>query len=127
MIRSTLKAGLVRLRRVASDVRRRQDPAPVHRPAPEPPRARADPAPPAPASSPPTEEAVRQVLEETIRPALQSDGGDIELVGLEGGEVRVRLRGACQGCPSAEITLRMGVEAFLKEEFPGVTRVVAVP
>lgn len=61
-----------------------------------------------------------------IRPMLQADGGDIELVGIEGGTVKVRLRGACAGCPGAAMTLRMGVERKLKEMVPEVQRVEAV-
>ena len=62
-----------------------------------------------------------------IRPYLQRDGGDIELVGVtEDGVVQVRLLGACHGCPGAQITLQAGVERTLKEEIPEVTKVVAV-
>mgnify|MGYP001297466818 CR=1 FL=1 len=50
------------------------------------------------------EEKVREVIEKEIRPALQMDGGDIELVGFEGNNVQVRLRGACSGCPGAAMT-----------------------
>ncbi|MCK5114078.1 MAG: NifU family protein [Phycisphaerae bacterium] len=65
---------------------------------------------------------------ETIRPLLQADGGDIELVGVdeETGKVSVRLQGACKGCPGAQMTLKMGVERKLKEEVPEVTEVIAV-
>lgn len=70
-------------------------------------------------------EKVEEALAE-IRPMLQADGGDIELVGIEGGTVKVRLRGACAGCPGAAMTLRMGVERKLKEMVPGVQRVEAV-
>jgi Fe-S cluster biogenesis protein NfuA len=63
-----------------------------------------------------------------IRPALRMDGGDIELVEVTGdGVVRVRLQGACVGCPSAAITLQAGVEATLKEQVPEVVRVENVP
>jgi len=63
-----------------------------------------------------------------IRPALRMDGGNIELVEVTpDGVVRVRLQGACVGCPSATITLRAGVEATLKEQVPEVTRVENVP
>ncbi len=61
-----------------------------------------------------------------IRPALQADGGDVELVGIEGGVVKVRLTGACGGCPMATITLKNGIEALLKEEIPSVERVESV-
>ncbi|MBI2447754.1 MAG: NifU family protein [Candidatus Omnitrophica bacterium] len=70
-------------------------------------------------------EKVEEALAE-IRPMLQADGGDIELVGIEGGTVKVRLRGACAGCPGAVMTLRMGVERKLKEMVPEVQRVEAV-
>jgi len=64
---------------------------------------------------------------ESIRPMLQNDGGDIELVGIdEDMTVRVRLQGACKGCPGAAMTLKMGVERLLKERIPEVKEVVAV-
>lgn len=69
---------------------------------------------------------VAEVIE-TIRPMLQNDGGDIELVGVdEDKTVRVRLRGACSGCPSAAMTLKMGVERLLQQKLPEVKEVVAV-
>jgi len=61
-----------------------------------------------------------------IRPALQADGGDVELVGVDGGTVKVRLRGACAGCPMATITLKAGIERLLKKDVPEVKEVVAV-
>ena len=70
-----------------------------------------------------------QVLEalKKVRPALQADGGDIELVSVEAdGVVKVRLRGACGSCPMSTMTLKMGVEKILKQEVPGVKEVVAV-
>lgn len=71
-------------------------------------------------------ERVIAVIEE-IRPCLQADGGDIELVEVEGdGTVKVRLRGACAGCPGAKMTLRNGVERKLKQDVPEVKQVVAV-
>ncbi|MDN3511116.1 MAG: NifU family protein [Candidatus Jettenia caeni] len=69
---------------------------------------------------------MREKVEEAlnhIRPALQADGGDIELVDIEGGIVKVRLRGACGTCPSALMTLKYGVEERLKEEIPEVESV----
>jgi Fe-S cluster biogenesis protein NfuA len=63
---------------------------------------------------------------QTIRPALQADGGDIELVAVEGNVVKVRLRGACGSCPMAAMTLKQGVEAHLKKLVPEVSRVEAV-
>lgn len=72
-------------------------------------------------------ERVAEIIEK-IRPYLQADGGDIELVAIneDTGVVSVRLQGACQGCPSAAMTLKMGVERHLKERVPEVTEVVAV-
>lgn len=62
-----------------------------------------------------------------IRPNLQADGGDIELVEVsEDGVVKVRLQGACHGCPSAAMTLKMGVERLLKTNIPEVKSVVNV-
>jgi Fe-S cluster biogenesis protein NfuA len=62
----------------------------------------------------------------TIRPALQADGGDVELVDVVGGVVKVRLKGACNGCPMAAMTLKGGIEAALKERIPAVERVESV-
>jgi len=71
-------------------------------------------------------ERVRTVID-AIRPAVQSDGGDLELVEVTGeGEVRIRFLGACVGCPSSEMTLRMGVEHNLRKHVPEVTAVEAV-
>jgi Fe-S cluster biogenesis protein NfuA len=68
------------------------------------------------------EEALKQV-----RPALQRDGGDIELVSIEeNGIVKVRLKGACGSCPMSTMTLKMGVEKYLKEHVPEVKEVVQV-
>ncbi len=63
-----------------------------------------------------------------VRPMLQAHGGDIELVGVDEstGVVCVKLQGACSGCPSAAMTLKMGVERHLKEHVPEVTEVIAV-
>ncbi|HEX2924406.1 MAG TPA: NifU family protein [Chloroflexota bacterium] len=72
------------------------------------------------------EEKVAKALE-SIRPGLQMDGGDIELVGVENGVVKVRLVGACAGCPMSMMTLQMGVERAIKKEVPEVVRVEAVP
>lgn len=68
-----------------------------------------------------------QAVIDVIRPAVQADGGDIELVDVAGGEVQVRFLGACIGCPSSGMTLHMGIERYLREQVPEVTRVVAVP
>lgn len=70
-------------------------------------------------------EDVEKVLGQ-IRPFLQADGGDVELVDVEGGVVRVRLTGACGGCPMAIVTLKNGIEARLKEAIPSVDRVESV-
>jgi Fe-S cluster biogenesis protein NfuA len=58
-----------------------------------------------------------------IRPALQADGGDIELIDVVDGVVQVRLQGACAGCPMSQMTLTNGVERHLKNVVPGVERV----
>ena len=72
------------------------------------------------------EEKVQEIID-AIRPSLQSHGGDIELVGTdEDNTVRVRLQGACNGCPGAAMTLKLGVERLLKERVPEVKEVVAV-
>ena len=62
-----------------------------------------------------------------VRPSLQADGGDVELVDVSSeGVVRVKLTGACAGCPMGQITLKMGIEKVIKEEVPEVKEVVAV-
>lgn len=72
------------------------------------------------------EDKVKEVIE-AIRPALQSHGGDIELVSVgDDNNVNVRLQGACQGCPGAKMTMKMGVERILKEKVPEVNQVEAV-
>lgn len=68
---------------------------------------------------------VEEVLK-GIRPALQADGGDVELVDVVGGVVKVRLKGACGSCPMATMTLKHGIEAALKERIPAVERVESV-
>jgi Fe-S cluster biogenesis protein NfuA len=72
-----------------------------------------------------TKEQVEDVLAK-VRPMLQRDGGDVELVDVEDGIVKVRLTGACGGCPMATLTLKRGIEAKLKEELPDVKEVVSV-
>jgi Fe-S cluster biogenesis protein NfuA len=61
-----------------------------------------------------------------IRPLLQRDGGDIELVEVSDGVVKVRLTGACKGCPMSQMTLKQGVEKILMKEVPGLKEVQAV-
>lgn len=64
---------------------------------------------------------------ETVRPSLQADGGDVELVEVgDDGVVSLRLTGACRGCPMSTMTLKMGIERTLREQVPEVTRVEAV-
>lgn len=71
-------------------------------------------------------EAVEKALN-LVRPALQADGGDVELVDVtEDGVVSVKLTGACGSCPMSTMTLKMGVERVLKEQVPGVTSVEQV-
>jgi len=71
-------------------------------------------------------ERVEQALAK-VRPALQADGGDVELVDIGAdGVVKVRLRGACGGCPMSQLTLKMGIERILKKEVPEVTAVESV-
>ncbi len=70
-------------------------------------------------------EQVEKVLEK-VRPVLRLDGGDVELVDVNDGTVKVRLTGACGGCPMATMTLKMGIEQILKREIPEVKEVVAV-
>ncbi|MBI4284272.1 MAG: NifU family protein [Chloroflexi bacterium] len=70
-------------------------------------------------------EAVEGVLDK-IRPALMNDGGNVELVDVTNGTVKVKLTGACGGCPMSTMTLKMGIERFLKQEIPEVKEVVAV-
>jgi len=71
-------------------------------------------------------EKVEQALAK-VRPALQADGGDVELVEIgEDGVVKVRLKGACGGCPMSQMTLKMGIERILKKEVPEVKSVEAV-
>ena len=72
---------------------------------------------------------MKQKVEESlarVRPALQADGGDVELVDVKDGVVMVKLTGACGGCPMAAMTLRNGIERVLREDVPEVKEVVAV-
>ncbi|MEJ5299639.1 MAG: NifU family protein [Thermodesulforhabdaceae bacterium] len=70
-------------------------------------------------------EKVEKVLEK-IRPMLQRDGGNVELVEIDGTTVKVRLTGACHGCPMSQMTLKAGIERIIKQEVPEVSQVVAV-
>lgn len=72
------------------------------------------------------ESQVKKELEE-LRGFLQADGGDLELVGIEGNVVKVRMKGHCAMCPFAQITLQRGIEARLRAKLPQIERVVAVP
>lgn len=70
-------------------------------------------------------EKVQAVIDQ-IRPTLQRDGGDVELVDVTDGMVKVRLTGACKGCPMSQQTLKNGIEKFLKKEISGIKSVVGV-
>lgn len=72
-------------------------------------------------------EKVQAVIDKDIRPMLQADGGDIELVSVEkDGTIKVKLTGACGGCPMAQMTLQMGVHRRLARDFPEIKEVVSV-
>ncbi len=68
---------------------------------------------------------VEEILDK-IRPALVRDGGNVELVGVDDGTVKVKLVGACAGCPMSTMTLKNGIERILKQEVPQVKEVIAV-
>lgn len=76
----------------------------------------------------PLSDRVRAALEQ-VRPAVQADGGDVELAGIDEATktVRVRFRGTCVGCPSLPLTLRTGIERMIRGQIPEIERVVAVP
>jgi Fe-S cluster biogenesis protein NfuA len=61
-----------------------------------------------------------------IRPSLQADGGDVELVDVTDGIVKVKLTGACRGCPMSQMTLKMGIEKMIKQQIPDIKEVIAV-
>jgi Fe-S cluster biogenesis protein NfuA len=69
---------------------------------------------------------VQELMDEMVRPALQGDGGDITLLKVENNDVYVKLVGSCSTCPSSIMTMKMGVEALLKEEFPGMGSLIQV-
>jgi len=71
------------------------------------------------------QDKVKEVLDK-VRPVLQRDGGNVELIGVSGGTVKVKLTGACAGCPMSKMTLKNGIERILKQEVPEVKEVVAV-
>lgn len=71
-------------------------------------------------------ERVQTVLN-AVRPSLQADGGDVELLGVEDGVAKVRLQGACHGCPMAAMTLQMGIERIVKSQIPEIKSVENVP
>ena len=71
------------------------------------------------------QEKVEEILNK-IRPNLVADGGNVELVEVNDGTVKVRLTGACAGCPMSTMTLKMGIEKILKQEIPEIKEVVAV-
>lgn len=68
---------------------------------------------------------VQKAIQE-LRPNLQADGGDIEFLGVQNGIVKVKLKGACAGCPMSSMTIQWGVENFLKKKIPEVVKVEAV-
>ncbi len=72
-----------------------------------------------------TNENVEKVLDE-LRPFLMADGGNVEVVEIDGPIVKVRLQGACGGCPSSTATLKMGIERKMRESIPEVSEVVQV-
>ncbi|MCL4513978.1 MAG: NifU family protein [Firmicutes bacterium] len=73
----------------------------------------------------PEKTRVAEILNK-VRPGLQADGGDVELVDVEGGVVKVKLRGTCAGCPMSQLTVKNGIERILKAEIPEVSEVRSV-
>ena len=69
---------------------------------------------------------IRTILERDVRPYVEQDGGEIRFAGYHDGIVEVVLQGACAGCPSSSVTLKLGIEARLKAEIPEVRSVVAL-
>ncbi|MBW1820443.1 MAG: NifU family protein [Deltaproteobacteria bacterium] len=67
-------------------------------------------------------EKIQKALDK-IRPMLQADGGDVEFVDVQDGVVKVRLQGACAGCPMSQMTLKNGIEKILKKEIPEIKSV----
>ena len=68
---------------------------------------------------------VKEVLDE-IRPSLRADGGDVELIEVEDGVVKVRLKGACSGCPMSTMTLKLGIESQIKQKLPEIKEVISL-
>ncbi len=154
MIRSTLKRGLKKALDLASgrpetpgpDVTRAWQAETANRPPTPEPQAELELEPESPATEPPateppateapatediaglplTMDAVQEILDEMVRPALQGDGGDISLVKIEDNDVYVQLVGACNTCPSATATMKLGVEALFREEFPTMRDLIQV-
>ena len=90
---------------------------------------------PAPAQAAPADDTVgpalrieefQAILDDMVRPALQGDGGDITLIKVEDNNIYVKLVGSCSTCPSSIMTMKMGVEALLKEEFPSMRELIQV-
>ncbi|MBT3261093.1 NifU family protein [bacterium] len=73
-----------------------------------------------------TETKIKKILDEQIRPVIQMDGGDVEFKEYKDGIVYVSLKGACQGCPGATMTIKMGIETRLKQEIPEIKQVVQI-
>ena len=71
-----------------------------------------------------TVENVEEIIDDYIRPGVAADGGDIQLIKIEDNDVYVKLTGACQSCSSAIMTMKMGVEALLREEFPTMRELI---
>ena len=72
------------------------------------------------------DEAIRSLLDQYVRPAVENDGGAIDFLGFKDGIVSVRMKGSCAGCPSSTATLKGGIENLLKQHLPEVTNVMAV-
>jgi Fe-S cluster biogenesis protein NfuA len=73
----------------------------------------------------PMKEKIEEALKK-VRPSLQADGGDVEFVGYQDGVVKLRLKGACGGCPMSQMTLKMGIERILKKDIPEIKEVQSV-
>jgi Fe-S cluster biogenesis protein NfuA len=148
-LRSSIKSGLKRLLGQSEPVAATPSPPPAAAaPAPAPaaaapaPAAAAPPAAPAPApvaaaplaaapaddvvGAPIAFDAVQAILDDMVRPALQGDGGDITLLKVEDNNIYVRLVGSCSTCPSSIMTMKMGVESLLREEFPAMRELIQV-